>query len=438
MKQISTLKRTVWMWGLGWTLAGGFPLSALAAYSVVTNNGAITITRYTGTDAIVTIPGRIHGRRVTRIADRAFRNRLALVRVNIPTSVTRIGRGVFDQCHNLETIAVGSANPAYSSARGVLFNKSKTSLICCPAGKTGTYDVPSSVRRIEPRAFFYCNRLTRIRLHDRISSIGDHAFYLCTRLTRIHLPNSLRQIEEGTFYVCSRLPAVAIPSGVTNIGFMAFANCARLDNVLIPPAVRRIEAFAFTDCSSLKNIIVGRGVRLLETGAFNNCSRLSAVAFQGEPPDLGWRVFYGASRTWIYYLPWIAGWSSTFAGFPARGHDPYEDDNTRADSRSIANGQTHIHSIHQARNIDRFKFTVGGTGARNLRIDTSGTSGDTQLWLYRENGNLVEYDNDSGPGLFARIDLPTLPPGTYYGKLQEYFNNDTLPFFFLRVSWTPM
>ena len=81
---------------------------------------------------------------------------------------------------------------------------------------------------------------------------------------------------------------------------------------------------------------------------------------------------------------------------------------------------------------------IPGAGARNVRVETTGTSGDTQLWLYRENGNLVEYDNDSGPGSFARIDLASLPPGTYYGKLQEYFNDDTLPFFFLRVSWTPL
>ena len=438
MKGIPALKQVVWRWGLCLAWTALVPLSADAAYSVVTNHGTITITRYTGTDAVVTIPGRIHGRRVTRIADRAFKNRHSLVRVNIPTSVTRIGNGVFDNCYSLETIAVGSANPVYSSSKGVLLNKARTSLICCPAGKSGTYYVPSTVTRIEPRAFYYCNHLARIRLHDRIAFIGNHAFYLCTRLARINLPSSLSRIEDGTFYVCSRLSSVAIPSSVTNIGFMAFANCQRLDNVLIPRSVRRIEAYAFTDCASLKNIIIGQGVSLLETGAFNNCSRLSAVAFQGEPPSLGWKVFYGADRTWIYFNPWISGWSSTFASLPARGHDPYEDDNIRADSRPLANGQTHIHSIHQPRNLDRFKFTITGAGARNVRVETTGTSGDTQLWLYRENGNLVEYDNDSGPGSFARIDLASLPPGTYYGKLQEYFNDDTLPFFFLRVSWTPL
>ena len=39
-------------------------------------------------------------------------------------------------------------NPVYTSVDGVLFNKSQTTLIQCPAGKAGSYTIPNSVTSI--------------------------------------------------------------------------------------------------------------------------------------------------------------------------------------------------------------------------------------------------------------------------------------------------
>jgi hypothetical protein len=48
------------------------PASVLAQFTYTTNNGAITITRYTGTNGNVIIPGAITGLPVTRLDDFAF------------------------------------------------------------------------------------------------------------------------------------------------------------------------------------------------------------------------------------------------------------------------------------------------------------------------------------------------------------------------------
>ena len=42
-------------------------------------------------------------------------------------------------------INVDDTNPEYGSLDGVLFNQSQTTLIQCPARKTGAYSIPSSV-----------------------------------------------------------------------------------------------------------------------------------------------------------------------------------------------------------------------------------------------------------------------------------------------------
>ena len=126
------------------------------------------------------------------------------------------------------------------------------------------------------------------------------------------------------------------------------------------------------------------------------------------------------------------------AATPSNGMDAYEPDDTFATAKTIANGQTQSRSLHVAGKPDYAKFVVGGAGAVNVRLETSGTSGDTQLWLFKANGTLIAYDDNSGAGNFSRIAIPLLAPGTYYLRIREYGNNGTIPAFSLWSAWTPL
>ena len=121
--------------------------------------------------------------------------------------------------------------------------------------------------------------------------------------------------------------------------------------------------------------------------------------------------------------------------------DAYEADDTSPFAKTIANGQTQNRTIHAAGKFDWAKFTVGRRGARNLVVETAGTSGDTQLWIYWPNkfgnaGLRMAYDDDGGVGKFSKITRLTLEPGTYYLKVQEGGNNSTIPAYLLRINWT--
>jgi hypothetical protein len=116
--------------------------------------------------------------------------------------------------------------------------------------------------------------------------------------------------------------------------------------------------------------------------------------------------------------------------------DAYEPDNTRLAARTIRNGQTQNRSIHEAGNLDWAKFTVGSRGARNVRIETSGTAGDTELFLYNRAGRRLHYDDNSGRGAFSRIQVATLRAGTYYIRVQEKGNNGRIAAYQLKASWT--
>lgn len=153
----------------------------------------------------VTIPAL-----VKQIGDYAFWGCGQLPSISIPASVTQIGNGAFVECAGLISISVAEGNTKYSSADGILFDKTKTTLITFPAGKSGEYLIPESVRIIENTAFYNCKKLISITT----------------------IPNSVTTINAHAFSGCSTLSSVMLPASVTFIGNMAFADCNQLTRVI--------------------------------------------------------------------------------------------------------------------------------------------------------------------------------------------------------------
>lgn len=122
--------------------------------------------------------------------------------------------------------------------------------------------------------------------------------------------------------------------------------------------------------------------------------------------------------------------------------DRYENDNTAARATTIStNGTSQEHSIHAGADVDWVKFTL--TERSNVIISTSGASGDTRMWLYGPNSSTqqIDFDDDDGIGAFSQIERTgsiSLAPGTYYVKIDEYGNNDTIANYSLRVTATPV
>jgi hypothetical protein len=137
----------------------------------------------------------------------------------------------------------------------------------------------------------------------------------------------------------------------------------------------------------------------------------------------------------------IAAYALRVAWTPRSGSltpDVWENDNTAAAANAIINGAVQGHSIHVPGDVDWAKFTIGGSGALNLMIDTYQTTpDDTQLWLFGPNSSTacIAYDDNSGPDENAWITAGPLVPGMYYIKIKERGNNETMDSYVLQTVW---
>ena len=117
--------------------------------------------------------------------------------------------------------------------KGVLFDKTGTTLIWYPKGKQDkTYSIPEGVTQIGSYAFEGCRRLTDITLPEGITVIGDWAFAECG-FGDIRFPEGLTAIGSCAFKMCTRLTSVTFPESLTAIGDYAFAECLNLETIVL-------------------------------------------------------------------------------------------------------------------------------------------------------------------------------------------------------------
>lgn len=247
---------------------------------------------------------------MSRIGYSAFESCTCLTEINIPDSVSIIEKNAFSGCSNLKKINVSENNPDFCSLNGILYNKEQTSIIAVPQELTGEVSLSVYLESIEDFAFYGCENITDIILHENVKSIGSSAFSGCSSLRSIYIPSGVKNIGSGAFNGCSSLQSVSIPSGVSTISDWAFANCDSLSNINIPKGVTSIEENAFYDCYSLTSIEIPEGVLSIGDSAFEYCEGLTSIVIPSGLKNIGEEAFIGCPLYVIYNnsdLPLKAG-----------------------------------------------------------------------------------------------------------------------------------
>ena len=328
------------------------PIAAQAQFTYITNNGAITITGYTGSGGDVTIPATINGLPVTSIGGYAFEFDYSLTNVTIPDSIISIGDGAFSDCYNLTSMTIGnsvtgigyeafapcgSLTVVYFDGNAPGADPSAFSWINCdlygchpgddPAtifylsGTTGWSNTLAGVSTVmlnSPPQFEFGTttdgwsyvsdegEFTLITGYGGsdivvmvpstinglpVTGIAPHAFDDNSSLTGVTIPNSVTSIGRHAFEECESLTNVAIPNSVTSIGYRVFRDCTSLTKVMIPDSVTSIGEEAFWQCG-LSNVTIPDSVISIGDNAFGFCYYLSSVIIGDNVTTIGDGAFF--------------------------------------------------------------------------------------------------------------------------------------------------
>lgn len=321
-----------------------------AQFTFTTNNGAITITGYTGPGGAVVIPAATNGWPVTTIGTNAFKSDTTIASLTIPDGVTNVGGGAFsgcsqltsisfpdsvssigygvcggcssltnfsigsgatnigtwagngnldniggaivDGCSQLSAITVDSNNVVFSSLDGVLFTYGQQLLVRCPEGKSGSYTIPDTVTNTSYEAFKSCSHLGDITTGNGLLGMGAFAFNSCADITN-----------------------VTISSGLTNAGAIDFVDLSGLTTISVDsnnPAYSSVNGIlfdrnqtalvAYPSGKTNTSYTIPTGVTLIQSNAFNPSAILTTIIIPATVTNIGSSAFYNCyNLTGVYF-----------------------------------------------------------------------------------------------------------------------------------------
>ena len=254
-----------------------FALLCCAAESgdfTIDENGVLT--KYTGSDAVVTVPDG-----VTAIGKEAFYAKSAITEIHLPTGITLIGDSAFRSCTGLTEL-----------------------------------QLPTGITSIGANAFQSCTGLTEIVVPDSVETIGDNAFYGCSGLTSLRLSQGLKTLGTNVFLNCSSLAEVEIPAGVESVGNYIASNTLRLRCAVGSSAAKALSKaqndfwvedfrlrYAFDSDGSAASLTLKKyagdaasvtipdGVTIVGDSAFNGNTSLTAVVLPDSVVTIGANAF---------------------------------------------------------------------------------------------------------------------------------------------------
>ena len=222
-------------------------------FSTTVSGNTLSLSSYTGSDSVVTIP---HG--INSISSTAIYNKSGVVRIIVPSSVTSISSGAFGSLSGLQTLEIMDGLTEFTTD---VFSGTMSAL-------TNIY-LPNTITLFDAGISGNGTLVNKVNINLN----PDHP-YLRTDAGG----NFLIEKTTNKLLLLLNRPAttVTIPSEIVEIGDNAFAF-TKLTSVVIPKNVTEIGGSAFSYVSTLTSITFEEGSKLKVIGG----SAFSAINFNG-------------------------------------------------------------------------------------------------------------------------------------------------------------
>ena len=215
--------------------------------------------------------------------------------VVIQANTSAIASYIFEKT-KIKSFSVVPRNPYFKTVNGVLMSKDGSLLLRCPTEKSGSYTIPSTVRKITEGAFSNCKKLTSVYMPDSVTSVGSYMFSGCRNLASVRLSQNIKSIPSHMFYKCKKLKSISLPQGIDFIGSYGFANCEKLTKVVVPSSVTSLDSGVFSECENLKVVELSKKIESIPNQLFDMCENLVTVTGRENVTNIGYSAYYGCAK----------------------------------------------------------------------------------------------------------------------------------------------
>lgn len=210
---------------------------------------------------------------IKTIQEETFKGCFELREIEFPKSLRAIRPHAFHDCRKLEEIGVFHTDIEYIGASA--FEN------CYMLQE---FILPCKIRKIEDFTFKSCTQLKKVKIPPDVKEIGTSAFWGCNMLIDIdlHNRNKLVKIGNDAFAGCHRIETMVLPVGIKKLTRGLFKECASLKKVEFSAPINKISKECFKDCKQLEEIKTNSKIRIVEAGAFRNCFALRDILFLSD------------------------------------------------------------------------------------------------------------------------------------------------------------
>lgn len=263
-------------------------LRTLELPNTITDLGRRTFYR---SDALksITIPDNVE-----ELKEQVFGDCKRLYKVNL-NKIKKIGNEVFASCIALTEIKIPEsvtyiAPAAFDNCtalRKITWNAANCSIDKGHnpfATSKGDTNIAKQITTFEfgdavetlPERICEGTSITKVSLPSKLKTVPAHAFNGCSSLQRVNVGSNVKTIAEYAFEGCG-VETVTLPDGLDMIGYAAFIDCANLTTINIPSKLRVIDSGAFFNCSRLTSFSAPSTLTMIGNSAFADCTSLNSL-----------------------------------------------------------------------------------------------------------------------------------------------------------------
>ncbi len=287
---------------IGGQQVGSDMYSTYGDWRYINREDGVIITGYRAEESKdrVTVPSIINGTPVVSIDMLWSWGYTTVKSLTIPSSVTNIKSGEFNECLGLESVELGDG-----------------------------------ISQLAPYTFQDCGSLKSVKLGDKVEEIPSYTFYNCRKLSKVTLGNAVKRIYEAAFTNCPSIESLKLPASTESVDPRLFGKgsglssspafvryevapgnpvfsvqdgvlyskdmktlisypCGKGGDYTAPSSIAELAPGAFYYCDNIGTVTLPDSVKSISDYAFAGCEAEN-FDFKGSINEIGRFAFYSSS-----------------------------------------------------------------------------------------------------------------------------------------------